>query len=143
MGRIVRRCVLVVAAAALATGPFACEHVPAGPPPVFDQRPLAEARAAAAAEGKLLVVKATADWCGPCKHMDATTWRDEHLVAWLKDRAIVVPLDVDEHGALARDLGLSSIPTMLVFRGDEELDRLVGAASSDELIEWLEPFSGR
>jgi thiol:disulfide interchange protein len=143
MGRIVGRCVLVVAATAMALGPVACEHVPAGPPPVFDQRPLAEARAAAAAEGKLLVVKATAEWCGPCKHMDATTWRDEHLVEWLKERVIVVPLDIDEHGALARDLRLSSIPTMLVFRGDEELDRLVGVASSDEVIEWLEPFSGR
>src|SRR4051812_48064980 len=79
------------------------------PPPVFDRRPYEEAKAAAVKDKKWFLVKATASWCGPCKQMDKTTWRDEQVVAWLKDHAVAVQLDVDEQKPLSRQLDIQAM----------------------------------
>lgn len=107
-------------------------------PPVFDARPYADARAAAAAEGRVLVVKATATWCGPCREMDRTTWRDERVEAWFKEHGIAVAVDVDAEESTAHALGVEAMPTMIAFRNDVEVDRVVGYRSADDLLAWLD-----
>lgn len=108
------------------------------PPPVFDNRPYSEARNAAEEEKKWFIVKGTAEWCGPCKQMDATTWRDEKVVAWLKEHAIAVAVDVDKHKAVARDLKIRAMPTMIAFKDGKEFDRVVGYSSPADFLVWLE-----
>lgn len=107
-------------------------------PPVFDKRAYAEAKKGAEAEKKWFIVKGTAEWCGPCKQMDKTTWRDEKVVAWLKERAVVVALDVDQEAKLAKELGIEAMPTMIAFKDGKEFDRVVGRQGPAEFLVWLE-----
>ena len=109
-----------------------------GEPPIFDHRPYAEAKQAAADGKKWFIVKGTAVWCGPCKQMDKTTWRDPKVVAWLTDRAIVTALDVDQQASIAAALKIQAMPTMIAFKGEEEFDRIVGYRSAADLLTWLE-----
>lgn len=96
------------------------------------------ARRRATSEGKLLLVDATAAWCGPCQMMDRTTWLDADVIGWLAERAIAIQIDVDAEKELARQLRIQAMPTMIAFVNGEELDRTVGAKKPKELLAWLE-----
>ncbi len=107
-------------------------------PPVFDTRPYSEARKAAESANKWFIVKATAVWCGPCKQMDKTTWRDAKVVSWIETNAIAVALDVDREPQVAADLGIEAMPTMIAFKDGQEFDRVVGYKSPADFLAWLE-----
>jgi thiol-disulfide isomerase/thioredoxin len=107
-------------------------------PELFSELAYAEAQARAAQEEKLLLVDATAAWCAPCQAMERTTWRDADLTAWVRARAIAVQLDVDAHADIAQQLGIQAMPTVLLFRGGQELDRVTGQRPASELIAWLD-----
>ncbi len=108
------------------------------PPAVFDKRPYAEAKKAAESAKKWFIVKATAVWCMPCKQMDKITWRDEKVVKWLKDNAIVIAIDVDKEKTLAKKLAVAAMPSMIAFRDGKEFDRVVGYKSAEDFLAWLE-----
>jgi thiol:disulfide interchange protein len=107
-------------------------------PPVFSDMTYEEARAAAEAEGKLLILDATATWCHPCKEMDETTWVDETVVSWVKEHAIAIQLDVGKNATLAAELEVQPpIPIVVVYKDGEELSRVLGKQSPEALLEWL------
>lgn len=89
-------------------------------PAFFTEKPYAEAKQAAADNDKLLFVKATAVWCGPCKMMDRTTFTDQRVIDWLTENAVSVSVDVDEEPQLAGRLRIRAMPTTILMRGDEE-----------------------
>jgi thioredoxin 1 len=107
-------------------------------PPIFDKRPYNEARKGAEEASKWFIVKATASWCLPCKQMDKTTWRDDQVVKWLKEHAVAAAFDVDREKALAKELSIQAMPTMIAFKDGKEFDRIVGYKRSDEFLAWLE-----
>lgn len=107
-------------------------------PPLFTTEPFERAAAAAQAQGRLLLVDFTAEWCGPCKNMDRTTWRDPAVVEWVSRNAIAVQVDVDAQEAIAKRFDVRAMPTLLLLRGDEVLDRVTGARPAAGLIEWLD-----
>ncbi len=106
-------------------------------PAVFASASFAEVLARSKAEGRLLVVDASAQWCGPCKAMERGAWADPELVAWLHANAIAFQFDVDEDEALARRLSIQAMPTIVAFREGEAFDRLVGLREPKQLVEWL------
>jgi thiol:disulfide interchange protein len=108
-------------------------------PAVFSELSYEEAKAAAEADGKILIVNATARWCVPCGKMCRTTWVDEALVSWITEHAIAIQVDVDWQVKVARQLEVSPpIPIVAVYKDGEEFDRVVGYQSADELLQWLE-----
>ena len=74
-----------------------------------------------------------ADWCGPCRMLAPAL---EQLAAETPD-ARVVKVDVDENPRLAQQYGISSIPSVKVFRDGRIVDQHVGLASKEQMQRML------
>jgi len=79
--------------------------------------------ALAAAPG-LTVIDVTAAWCGPCRVLGTVL---DAVAADYGDRLRVVALDVDAEPALAQQLGVRSMPTVVLWRDGREVGRFVGS----------------
>jgi len=110
-------------------------------PPVFSDLSYEKALEASREQQKVLLVKATAEWCGPCKRMDRTTWRDEKVVAWVKENAIAIQVDVDEEPELSRRLRVRAMPTTIGYRAGEEVDRAVGYIDGAAMLSFAQAVS--
>jgi thioredoxin 1 len=82
-----------------------------------------------------VVVDFFADWCGPCKSIAPIL---ENIAKDYQDRVKVVKLDVDQAGATTAKFGISSIPTIIYFKGGKEVSRTIGTASKKEFIDQIE-----
>ncbi|MFN0134712.1 MAG: thioredoxin family protein [Phycisphaerae bacterium] len=107
-------------------------------PPVFSKVEFDKALEANKSDGKILIVKATAVWCGPCKQMDKTTWRDEKIVAWVGKNAVAIQIDVDKQKAASEQLKIEAMPTMVAFKAGKEIDRVVGFQQAGPFLTWME-----
>jgi thioredoxin 2 len=76
-----------------------------------------------------------AEWCGPC-HMLAPTI--DQISSEMAGRVKVAKLNIDENPGTANRFGVRSIPTLLVLKGGQEVDRLVGVQPKQEIIRRLE-----
>lgn len=76
-----------------------------------------------------------ATWCGPCI---AITPHIEAIAEEMEGTAKVFKVDVDAEGDLAAKFGVMSIPALLVFKGGQEVDRMVGAGPKDQIKGMLE-----
>src|SRR6185503_17663836 len=91
---------------------------------------------------KLLFVDFTATWCSPCKKMEHDTWPQAEVVAWLKANAIAIQVDVDRQAALAQRFSIEAMPTVVVLRGGEEFDRIVGYRDAPQFLAWAKDVAG-
>lgn len=82
----------------------------------------------------LLLLDFYADWCGPCKMVAPVV----EEIAELRGDVFVAKINVDEEEALARSLGIVSIPTLMVFRDGKLHKQAVGFRSKEELLRLLE-----
>jgi thioredoxin 1 len=71
-----------------------------------------------------------APWCGPCKMIAPVL---EELDAEMGDKIKITKLDVDENPQTAANFGVMSIPTLLVFKNGEVVDKVVGFQPKDAL----------
>lgn len=86
-------------------------------------------------EEKPLVVDYTATWCGPCRLIAPLI---DRLAEEYGDRANVVKIDIDENRDNAKQFGIRSIPAVLIFKGGEVAETLVGKAGYETFSEALE-----
>jgi thioredoxin 2 len=82
-----------------------------------------------------VLVDAWAAWCGPCRMIAPVI---DELAAEMAGRIRVAKLNVDENPATAARFGLQSIPTLLVFKGGREVDRIVGVQPKSEISRRLQ-----
>jgi thioredoxin 1 len=80
-----------------------------------------------------------AEWCGPCKMMDAPL---DELAGESAGKLNVAKLNVDENPATMTAYSVMSIPTLIVFQNGEEQRRLVGARSKVQLQSELTDYMG-
>lgn len=72
-----------------------------------------------------------APWCGPCRMIAPIV---EQLASELAGRVKVAKLNTDENPMTASRFNVRSIPTLLVLKDGQEVDRLVGAFPKQEIL---------
>ena len=75
-----------------------------------------------------------APWCGPCRELGPVV---DELAAELSD-VKVAKINVDEERELAKKYRVFSIPTLVVIKGGEVVNKAVGARSKEEILQMLE-----
>ena len=98
------------------------------------------ALARAKAGQKLVLVDTYAEWCAQCKELDAKTWPDPAVQAWIRDHAVAVRIDTDKvRPDLAPKLKIQSYPTVLLLDAEgHELRRSLGFQKPETMRAWLE-----
>jgi thioredoxin 1 len=78
-----------------------------------------------------------AEWCGPCKSISPTL---DELSKEYHGKMVFAKLNVDSNPRVAANLGVRSIPTLIVFKGGEEKERIIGAMPKNNIIRKIEPY---
>ena len=77
-----------------------------------------------AENGKYLVIKASSDWCGPCKLVKP---KYDALAKELVDQAVMTTFDVDEQQDIAEQFEISAMPTFVIVKGYDIIKKVTGA----------------
>ncbi len=80
-----------------------------------------------------------AAWCGPCKMIAPIV---EQLAQEYDGKMKVTKLDVDQNPTLATRFGVMSIPTLILFKNGQPVERIVGYMPKEKLLERLKPHLG-
>jgi thioredoxin 1 len=82
-----------------------------------------------------VVVDFWAEWCGPCRMIAPAL---DEISKELEGKVKIVKLNVDENPGVAGQLGIRSIPTLMVFKNGQVAAQKVGAASKSDLSKWIQ-----
>src|SRR5512139_537020 len=81
-----------------------------------------------------------APWCGPCKMMAPVF---AQAAARLQPQVRLAKVDTEAEQSLAATYGIRSIPTLALFKGGREVDRIAGAMDLPALVNWVSQRIGR
>jgi thioredoxin 1 len=76
-----------------------------------------------------------AEWCGPCRMLTPIL---EELNEELTDGASVAKVDIDSASSIAKQFEITSVPTIILFKEGNEIERIVGLREKDELKTMVE-----
>ncbi|HEX8070152.1 MAG TPA: thioredoxin [Pyrinomonadaceae bacterium] len=76
-----------------------------------------------------------AAWCAPCRMLAPTV---DAVAEKYAGQAQVVKLNVDENPTVSQKYGIKGIPTLILFKGGKEEERIVGATSKDAISRMID-----
>ncbi len=76
------------------------------------------------------IIDFNAHWCRPCRTQEPII---EALNAAYKGKVTVAKVNIDENQMIAMDLGIQSIPTIIIFKEGREIDRFIGFQAAETL----------
>jgi len=85
-----------------------------------------------------VLVDLWAAWCAPCRMIAPTL---EEIAGELMGKVRIAKLNVDENPQAHAGMRVSGIPTLVMFKGGKEVDRVVGALPPPQLRAWIERFA--
>ena len=91
-----------------------------------------------ASKTKPVLVDFFAPWCGPCQIQAPIV---EALAEELGDKVVIGSLDTDQALEIAKQYGVMSIPTIIIFRNGEAVEKFVGVQEKDFFKEILAKYS--
>ncbi|MBW4555123.1 MAG: thioredoxin [Trichormus sp. ATA11-4-KO1] len=78
-----------------------------------------------------------ADWCGPCQMMVPIL---EQVNAQLKDRLRIVKIDTEKYAELASQYQIAALPTLVLFKQGQPVDKIEGVMQAPQLVQHLQNF---
>ncbi|MFM7365029.1 MAG: thioredoxin [Cuspidothrix sp.] len=78
-----------------------------------------------------------ADWCGPCQMMTPIL---EQVHLQLKDKLRIVKIDTEKYQNLASQYQIFALPTLVLFKKGEPVERIEGVMSAPQLVQHLQSF---
>ncbi len=86
-------------------------------------------------KAKPVVVDFWAPWCGPCRMVSPVL---DELSDEMSDKITFFKLNTDENQETASQFGVMSIPTIMLFKGGEPVERIIGATTKNNFKDKLE-----
>ncbi len=86
---------------------------------------------------KPVLVDFWAEWCGPCRMIAPTV---EAVAEEYQGRAGVYKMNVDENMNVPQQYGIRGIPTLILFKGGQEQERIVGAVTREAIARVIEKY---
>ena len=84
---------------------------------------------------KPVLVDFWAEWCGPCKMIAPAL---EEISEELGDKGTIAKMDIKEYTETTIEMGVQSIPLMVLFKDGKPVAQKLGAAPKSQLKDWLE-----
>lgn len=78
-----------------------------------------------------------AEWCGPCRMIAPTV---EAIAEEYQGKASVYKMNVDENMRVPQEYGIRGIPTLILFKGGQEQERIVGAVTREAIARVIEKY---